>query len=96
MIDKLRAEALALPAAERAELAHALLESLYELDGLELESLHELESLAELGSLIAVDPPDPPSAWLEELDRREEADRRRAPPRGLELPGLRASTKATE
>lgn len=77
MIDKLRAEALALPAAERAELAHALLESLHELDGLEPESLHELESLAELGCLLEADPPDPPGPWLEELDRREAADRRR-------------------
>ena len=77
MIDKLRAEALALPAAERAELAHALLESLHDLDALEPESLVELESLAELGSLLEADHPDPPGPWLEELDRCEAEARRR-------------------
>lgn len=82
MIDKLREEALALPAAQRAELAHALLESLHELDCLEPESLVELESLAELGSLLEPEQPDPPGPWLEELDRREEADRRRGRPTG--------------
>jgi Putative addiction module component len=60
MTDELRLAALSLPAAERAELAYALLESLDEEDA----------------------QPDAPGAWLDELDRGEEADRRRAGPAG--------------
>ena len=78
MTEKLRSEALALPQAERAELAHALLESLHEEGdaGAEAAWLEELDHRAQAvadGTAVLVDWDDARQRIAARLKARREA-----------------------